>query len=240
MNFECKSKSGCVKARFGLPGECHAARLLDEHMCELGDPQSEIYSPDYEEYLKETPRPEAVRAEYLKPIPPPTPPPGYTPGLLNKIEECPHRSIHKIETREDGVQVRKHLFKDGTEAAGCGCGKMRCRLGRGEEGNVTLDDCKACIAEQESVEKPSLLQKAASVTKAVVKHVSSGMQNVPDNVKNGRLDICAKCIHHDNGTCKVCGCILSVKVVLPNEKCPLTTPRWDVYQISGEAAKAGD
>jgi hypothetical protein len=193
----------------------------------LGDPKSDIYNPAYEEYLKETPHKEAARA--FTPGPAPVPPPQeavYTPGMVQKIENCPHRSMF-IVVVENNVQIRKHVYKDGTDAEGCGCGKMRCKLGKGVNGDVAIDDCTACIEEQEAVENPSLLQKAKSVTSAIVKHVAAGLPTIPDEVKENRLAICRGCIHYDNGTCKVCGCSLFAKCSLPKERCPLSPPKWD-------------
>jgi hypothetical protein len=126
--------------------------------------------------------------------------------------------------------VRQHVYKDGTEAEGCGCTNMRCRLGKGDNGSVSNDDCKTCIEEQEAVVTPSLLKKAASLTTAIVKHVKAGLPTIPDEVKQSRLEICGKCIHYDKGTCKVCGCVLAIKTDLPHEACPLPTPKWDAYK----------
>jgi hypothetical protein len=207
---------------------------MNPRLCQLGDPESDIYNAAYEEYLKDTPKPDAPQAFTPAPVAQ-DPPPGYTPGILQKIEDCPHRSVFQHMVDENKMYIRKHTYKDGTPAEGCGCGKMKCRLGKGVNGDVDLEDCKACINEQESIEKPSLLDKVASVTKAVVKHVASGLPSIPDLEKQRRLDICGKCVHNDGGTCRVCGCVLSVKTSLPNEKCPLPSPRWDVYEI-----KAGE
>lgn len=219
MTFQCSSTSGCVKKRFGLDGECKAVTYLNPRLCHLGDPQSDIYNPSYEEYLKDVPKEEVETTINLAPRP--------EPGLLDKIIECPHRSLFTSTTDANGVVISNHVYRDGTAAEGCGCGKMRCKLGKGQGGNVSLDDCKACISEQEAVVTPTLLQKAKSLTTAIVKHVAAGLPVISDEAKERRLSICGGCVHNNNGTCRACGCLLSAKVALPHEQCPLNPPKWN-------------
>lgn len=78
--------------------------------------------------------------------------------------------------------------------------------------------------------EPSLLQKAASLASAVVRHAADGFQNVPAEEYEARLATCRKCEHyltdyHPEERCGKCGCGLSgvvlAKAKWRSEKCPV-------------------
>lgn len=41
-----------------------------------------------------------------------------------------------------------------------------------------------------------------------------------------RQAICAYCRHNNNGTCELCACFISAKILLSSESCPDTPQRW--------------
>tara|TARA_B100000287_G_scaffold156716_1_gene147838 strand:+ start:19762 stop:19947 length:186 start_codon:yes stop_codon:yes gene_type:complete len=43
-----------------------------------------------------------------------------------------------------------------------------------------------------------------------------------------RLEICGNCEHlrESINQCKICGCYLPLKVLMPTQRCPLDPPKW--------------
>lgn len=80
-----------------------------------------------------------------------------------------------------------------------------------------------CFCGYSFIEPPTVAQKAVNLVKAVVKHVSNGMVNVSDSVKEERMNICKSCpfFNSANTTCNQCGCYLEEKTKWASEKCPL-------------------
>ena len=72
---------------------------------------------------------------------------------------------------------------------------------------------------------PSLFRRLGNLSKAVVKHVSSGMKQVTPEQYKERLTVCSNCTFHNNAICAHanCGCFLSKKAWWESEKCPLET-----------------
>lgn len=70
---------------------------------------------------------------------------------------------------------------------------------------------------------PTLLQKAATFTRAAVRHAAAGFPTVPPEVQAARLAICETCPAYrpDDGTCGRCGCKLRKKSAWALEHCPL-------------------
>lgn len=67
----------------------------------------------------------------------------------------------------------------------------------------------------------------APLMNGVVAATNAAGLTVPASVetKAARLAVCAACIVTKGETCGVCGCVLSAKASLQNEKCPLN--KWD-------------
>lgn len=82
---------------------------------------------------------------------------------------------------------------------------------------------------------PSLVQKAANLVKAVTKaammFAATGQIRVSDEVLDQRNLICLGCSENENGTCKACGCYLSIKNTWKTESCPLG--KWPSVSIGG-------
>lgn len=85
--------------------------------------------------------------------------------------------------------------------------------------------------------EPSLLRKAWNFGTAVVRHASSGMQNVDDGTYTKRLDICRACSSCDvpRMVCQEmnCGCALYIKARWTSERCPK-----DKWQFPSEGSEA--
>lgn len=73
--------------------------------------------------------------------------------------------------------------------------------------------------------EPTLFEKAASFTKAAIKHIASGMPKLPEDKTKIRLDICESCPEVNketpNWTCTKCGCNLKIKASWATQDCPL-------------------
>lgn len=69
-------------------------------------------------------------------------------------------------------------------------------------------------------DKPSLLTKAVSFGQAVVKHVTTGMEVVSDEVYESRMRACNACPFKEENSCKMCGCNLLVKAKWKTQQCP--------------------
>jgi hypothetical protein len=52
---------------------------------------------------------------------------------------------------------------------------------------------------------------------------------VPDEVQKMRMDICLSCekLYKPTTSCKLCGCFMSVKTYMPQQKCPID--KWQKY-----------
>lgn len=78
-------------------------------------------------------------------------------------------------------------------------------------------------------EPPSLIDKAVSVTTAVVRFVGDGCRVSMPEVIARREAICRACPHLDQraDSCGICGCtVMSAKRAMPLETCPDKPPRW--------------
>lgn len=72
-------------------------------------------------------------------------------------------------------------------------------------------------------EEPSLVKKAGNFIKAVSQHVSSGLEQVSEEVKQERTSICNTCPYLDkeNFKCNHCGCYLKYKTAWSTSSCPI-------------------
>lgn len=50
---------------------------------------------------------------------------------------------------------------------------------------------------------------------------SKGVEIVDKETKEERLKICNNCPFENNGSCNICLCVISSKVLFSNEKCPI-------------------
>jgi hypothetical protein len=137
------------------------------------------------------------------------------------IAACPFRSYKKYSTVDGKLNV-EHLFRDGGPAEGCGCSTMKCQLGKGDNGNVTVDQCTACVTEagllgQEiPIQPPSVYQKIKNFGRAAAVHIIKGMPRASAAQQEERLAICRSCEYHKEGICTICGCSLSLKTQWAN------------------------
>ncbi len=69
--------------------------------------------------------------------------------------------------------------------------------------------------------KPSLIQKAVSVTKAGIRWVVAGFPSVLGAQYERRLQACKDCRHYNEGECRLCGCPVKRKALLGTEDCPV-------------------
>lgn len=102
--------------------KCLAQITRHARYCQLVDPASPIYNPGYIAVLAADPDcPEPVPAG-------PTIPLAETLGLIARMKECLHWEA----------------------SSSCGCGKNKCRQGRGLGGIVVHADCFSCLRETTS------------------------------------------------------------------------------------------
>ena len=72
-----------------------------------------------------------------------------------------------------------------------------------------------------------ILTHIMSFIAALRKEVNNGFLIVDRNTRQYRSDICKRCSHKTKiGRCSVCGCIINIKILFPEERCPLTY--WNV------------
>lgn len=82
---------------------------------------------------------------------------------------------------------------------------------------------------QQSVEQgqksPNILQKAKNFAKASAGYAASGFENVSDQVKSHRMQICNSCEFlsdsEENPECSKCGCFVNIKTSWGSESCPV-------------------
>lgn len=93
---------------------------------DLCDPAHPDYQPGYVEMvlvMASSPRPiGALHRPVEQPTIPRPPAVAVTLNLIQRIRACPH-----------------------WVKASCGCMPNRCRLGKGDQGHVSLDDCRRCL-----------------------------------------------------------------------------------------------
>lgn len=70
------------------------------------------------------------------------------------------------------------------------------------------------------VAPPSLLQRAANLAAATVQHVAAGFPQTAPDLAAERLAICRACDKFRDGTCRLCGCNMAVKVTWREQRCP--------------------
>lgn len=71
---------------------------------------------------------------------------------------------------------------------------------------------------------PTILQKAVSLTQAVVQETVETLQGkdaVSDEEQRRRLVICQGCEFFNKGTCSQCGCVLNWKTRMRSMSCPI-------------------
>lgn len=91
-----------------------------------------------------------------------------------------------------------------------------------EYNNECTLKCPQCSKENKMPCKlPGLPTQAANFTKAVIKHISTGMQSTDNAEKAKRSNICNRCDSNINGRCKECGCFINKKISWKDQECPL-------------------
>lgn len=85
---------------------------------------------------------------------------------------------------------------------------------------------------------PSMFKQAKNFATSAAKHIANGGQNVPENLKNARLEICGGCDKLSGDRCSACGCIVSIKAAWASEECPIG--KWERYeQTRGKCGGCG-
>lgn len=78
--------------------------------------------------------------------------------------------------------------------------------------------------------EPTMIEKAVSFTRAIVKHVATGAHHASPEVQAERELSCFSCSHLDKAKdrCAVCGCVaMKTKRSWADQSCPLNPPRWE-------------
>lgn len=75
---------------------------------------------------------------------------------------------------------------------------------------------------------PTVIQQTKNFITSSVKHITTGMKTVPEEVKKERLDICNSCEHYKDNRCAQCGCFMSIKAEWAEQQCPLK--KWLKYE----------
>jgi hypothetical protein len=207
---------------------CKAILRNHRRYCDLVNPDHPSYNEQYVDLMCAGSNPIRVAVE---PQPPADP---VEAELFREIYECPYRS-----RRETINGTTVHIFQDGTEAQGCGCSKNACQLGKGQDGHVSVDDCRQCVLARR--ETPGWLTMGKNLLVSMYKHVRAGMPEVGEEERERRLATCRGCEHYrpEQERCGQCGCFLRFKTKWAGEACPLTPPRWGASPApvpGGEAA----
>ena len=89
-------------------------------------------------------------------------------------------------------------------------------------------NCRACylFVNDERYRKlwggmPGLLESASNLATAVIEHTRSGLQEVSEEERQRRLELCEGCPQLTGGRCAACGCFVSLKAKWLSQKCPL-------------------
>ena len=78
-----------------------------------------------------------------------------------------------------------------------------------------------------AVEEPSLVGKIAHGITGLTK-AALGIDHPGDEVVKQRWDICKSCEHFRLWQCRLCGCLVSGKIRLASERCPIL--RWNAVE----------
>ena len=68
---------------------------------------------------------------------------------------------------------------------------------------------------------PGMVKMAGTFTKAVVKHVASGLKTREQKEIRRIMAICRNCDEYVNKRCRICGCSLLKKIQWATTHCPL-------------------
>lgn len=91
---------------------------------------------------------------------------------------------------------------------------------------------------QKDKKMPSMFKQAKNFATSAARHIANGGQNVPENLKNARLEICGGCDKLSGDKCSACGCLVSIKAAWASEECPIG--KWERYeQTRGKCGGCG-
>ncbi len=105
-----------------------------------------------------------------------------------------------------------------------------------QDGSYSLEDCRLCwlfrfdpryrkLWGGESIQQPSLLQRAGSFLRSSANYVIRGMPQVSEEEYQRRVNICQACEFYRDENCLKCGCRLLGKIVAKcrwaTETCPV-------------------
>ena len=109
------------------------------------------------------------------------------------------------------------------------------RCGTGATSDEVAESLAGTIEKQKM---PSMLEQAKNFATSAAKHVMNRGQNVPENLKNARLEICSGCDKLSGDRCSACGCMVSIKAAWASEECPIG--KWERYeQTRGKCGGCG-
>lgn len=87
---------------------------------------------------------------------------------------------------------------------------------------------------------PGIIEKAKNYSKALVKRVSTGLHDCPQEVQEERISICNSCpFLTDKRECSVCGCPVDIKTKWASESCPASPSKWSEYSNSKKCGCGG-
>lgn len=148
---------------------------------------------------------------------------------------CPHRNMQMPQRFWEACGHRTGLTTEQDNYLVREVSKLQEILGNTEQAVETQPQ-----ETKEQSKPPSLLKKAANLTKAVAKHAANGFQGASLEVIAERTAICDVCPEKTGrGTCNKCGCKLKFKIAWPTEHCPLGKWPGDTPQQPKEEGKQG-
>ena len=68
---------------------------------------------------------------------------------------------------------------------------------------------------------PNIGRKALNFGRALVRHAADGFERVDDKTLATRTEACNGCPANSDGECRLCGCVISLKVTWRSERCPM-------------------
>lgn len=88
--------------------------------------------------------------------------------------------------------------------------------------------------------RAGLVEKALSLSTAILQHASAGFIPASKEVVSSRLNICGECDLFDPEIhfCNDCGCYMPAKVYIASASCPLKPPKWGKANIVQDDSRA--
>jgi len=89
--------------------------------------------------------------------------------------------------------------------------------------NVQIEGMIVRHCPMKGQQSPSFFEKVANFAEALIDHAKTGFENVSEEEKNKRMEICKTCDKFDKSTetCNLCGCHCNRKTAWKSSECPL-------------------